>query len=74
MGERLSKVAKLPGGWRIVGLWMDDGQLLLVVVLEGVVVGVGSAGGVRCSCGKMYEGEGAADGNTGVGCVGCGGI
>ena len=25
------------GGWRIVGLWMDDGQLLLVVVLEGGV-------------------------------------
>ena len=37
------------------------------------MVGVGSAGGVGCSCGNMYEGEGAADGNTWVGCVGCGG-
>ena len=36
-GGKLSKVAKRPGGWRIVGLWMDDGQPLLVVVLEGDV-------------------------------------
>ena len=34
LGEKRSKVARLPGGWCIVGLWMDDGQLLLVVVLE----------------------------------------
>ena len=36
-------------------------------------MGLGSAGGVGCSCGNMYEGDGVADGNIGVGCVGCGG-
>ena len=30
-------VAKRPGGWRIVGLWMGDGQSRPVVVLEGDV-------------------------------------
>ena len=36
-GEKLNRVAKRPGGWRIGGLWMDNWQSQAVAVLEGDV-------------------------------------